>query len=79
MYVSIVNVYLSRHVNLFLRHIYLFISISIQLDDHVIKLGQQFSVVKIRYSRDDLLSLNNPFSPTSNSLCVTIDSLGNHA
>ena len=54
--------------------------VSIQPDvEHVLKLGQQFSVDKIGYSRDDLLSLNNSISPTSNSLCAAINILGIHA
>ena len=80
MYVSIVNIYQSLLVSLFFRHFYLLISASAQLDAYrVTELGQHSFVDKLRYSRDDLQSLNISISPISNSLCAKINSLGIHA
>ena len=78
MYVFIVNMYMSQHINLFFCLAYLLLPRKLG-HDHVITLGQQSSQVKIFYNRDHLLSLKNSISPISYSLCATISSLGIHA
>jgi len=75
MYVFIVNMYMSRHIDLFFCLLYLLLP-SKRGHDHVITLGQQSSQVKICYSRDHLLSQKNSVSPIPYSLCAQISSLG---
>ena len=79
MYVSIASMYLSQLVSLFSCHFSASISVPLQLVYHATKLGQHCSGYKICYSRNALLSLTTSISPTSNSLCATINSLGIHA
>ena len=78
MYVFIVNMYMSQHINLFFRLAYLLLPRKLG-HDHVITLGKKSSQVKIFYSRDHLLSLKHSISPIAYSLCATISSLGIHA